>query len=190
MTGLTDSPTYQKIEVTANHLQTTGPRTTERWEELSGQSPSSIAAEIAGLVAAADIARQNGDAASATGWEATADSWRSSLPVWTYTTAGFWGSHQYYERIDQTNNPNNPNDRVCFQEGCFYAHDVVDFGFLDLVRLGVLTSADTTVATSLAPTAAASNVSAPGPLSRTPQPSAGNQPLRRRPPWSMSCAGF
>ena len=37
----------------------------ERWEEQSGYSPSTIAAEIAGLVAAADLARANGDPASA-----------------------------------------------------------------------------------------------------------------------------
>jgi glucoamylase len=78
MTGLTDDATYQKIRVTANHIQA-GPDTTERWEEQFGKSVSSIAAEIAGLVAAADIARQNGDAASAASWESTADSWRSSL---------------------------------------------------------------------------------------------------------------
>ncbi len=154
MTGLTDNSTYLKIKVTADHLQAAGPSTTERWEELSGQSPSSIAAEIAGLVAAADIARQNGDAASAARWESTADSWRSNLPGWTYTTSGFWGGHQYYERIDKTQNPND-TDQHCFQEGCFYAHDVVDFGFLDLVRLGVLTPADSSIATSLTPTASA-----------------------------------
>jgi glucoamylase len=155
MTGLIDNATYPKIKMTADHLQGTGPNTTERWEELTGQSPSSIAAEIAGLVAAADIARQNGDAASAARWESTADSWRSTLAAWTYTTSGFWGGHQYYERIDQTMNPNDTSDRLCFQEGCFYAHDVVDFGFLDLVRLGIQMPTDAPVATSLAPTAAA-----------------------------------
>ena len=33
MTGLTDNATYQKIKVTANHIQAAGPSTTERWEE-------------------------------------------------------------------------------------------------------------------------------------------------------------
>ena len=107
MTGLTDNATYQKIKVTANHIQAAGPDTTERWEEQGGKSPSSIAAEIAGLVAAADIARQNGDTTSATSWESTADSWRSSLAGWTFTTSGFWDGHQYYERIDKTSNPND-----------------------------------------------------------------------------------
>ena len=106
MTGLTDNATYQKIKLTANHIQAAGPDTTERWEEQIGKSPSSIAAEIAGLVTAADIARQNGDATSAASWEATADSWRASLPGWTFTTSGYWSGQQYYERIDKTSNPN------------------------------------------------------------------------------------
>lgn len=33
MTGLTDNTTYQKIRVTADHIQAVGPDTTERWEE-------------------------------------------------------------------------------------------------------------------------------------------------------------
>ncbi|MGA7949782.1 MAG: RICIN domain-containing protein [Thiobacillaceae bacterium] len=156
-TGLTDSATYQKIKVTANHIQATGPDTTERWEEQSGKSPSSIAAEIAGLVAAADIARQNGDTTSATSWESKADLWRSSLAGWTYTTSGFWGGHHYYERIDKTSNQNDTSDQLCFQDGCFYAHDVVDFGFLDLVRLGERLPNDSNVSTSLSPTASASD---------------------------------
>jgi glucoamylase len=159
MTGLTDNTTYQKIKVTANRLQAAGPDTTERWEEQFGKSPSSIAAEIAGLVAAADIARQNGDTASATAWESTADSWRSNLDGWTFTTSGFWGGHQYYERIDKTSNPNanDTSDQLCFQEGCFFGHDVPDFGFLDLVRLGVRLPNDSNVSMSLSPTASASD---------------------------------
>ena len=156
MTGLTDNTTYQKIKMTANHVQTAGPDTTERWEEQFGKSPSSIAAEIAGLVAAADIARQNGDTTSAATWEATADLWRSSLAGWTFTTSGFWGGHQYYERIDKTSNPND-GETLCFIEGAFAAHDVTDFGFLDLVRLGERLPNDSDVSTSLSPSASASD---------------------------------
>ena len=158
MTGLTDAATYLKIKETANHLQAVGPDTPkERWEEQSGKSPSSIAAEIAGLVVAASIARQNGDATAASGWESTADSWRTSLAGWTYTMTGYWGGHRYYERIDQTSNPNDTSDQLCFQEGCFYARDVADFGFLDLVRLGVFLPNDPSVSTSVSPTALASD---------------------------------
>jgi glucoamylase len=156
MTGLTDNGVYQKIKMTANHIQVVGPATTERWEEQYGKSPSSIAAEIAGLVAAADIARQNGDTASATRWESAADSLRSSLAGWTFTTNGHWGGGQYYERIDQasTSDPNS-NDQINFNEAPFFARDVVDFGFLDLVRLGERLPNDSNVSVSLSPTAQA-----------------------------------
>jgi glucoamylase len=156
MTGLTDNATYQKIKAVANHIQAAGPATTERWEEQFGLSPSSIAAEIAGLIAAADVARQNGDTTSPASWEMTADSWLSSLSGWTFTTGGFWGGHQYYERIEKTSNPND-SDQICFDEGCFYAHDVVDFGFLDIVRLGLRTPGDSSIAMSVSPTASASD---------------------------------
>jgi glucoamylase len=160
MTGLTDNATYQKIKMTADHLRAAGPGTTERWEEQFGFSPSSIAAEIAGLVAGADIARQNGDTTSAKVWESDADAWRSNLASWTFTTNGFWDGRQYYERIDridQTNPNPDPNDgrKICFQDGCFLGHDVVDFGFLDLVRLGIRQPNDLTVAASVAPSASA-----------------------------------
>src|SRR5918911_798256 len=101
-TGLTDSTTYNKAKTTANHIQSSGPDTTERWEEQFGKSPSSIAAEIAGLVAAADVARANGDTTSASSWEATADSWNATVGGWTFTTSGYWGGHSYYERLHKT----------------------------------------------------------------------------------------
>ena len=156
MTGLTDNATYQKIKMTADHIVAVGPATTERWEEQFGRSPSSIASIIAGLVAAEDIARQNNDPASVASWEATANSWRSGLAGWTYTTDGYWGGHSYYERINPAQDPNGPQT-FHFNEGNFFAHDVADFGFLDLVRLGVVSPDDTNVATSLAPSASASD---------------------------------
>jgi glucoamylase len=156
MTGLTDPTTYSKIKTTANHIQSSGPNTTERWEEQHGTSPSSTAAEIAGLITAADIARHNGDPASASNWESTADGWRNNLAGSTFTTDGYWGGHQYYERIDSGTNPNGTG-QIKFQEGLFYQHDIVDFGFLDLVRLGVRLPGDSSIATSLSPTASASD---------------------------------
>ena len=58
----------------------------ERWEEQGGYSPSTIAAEIAGLVAAgaiAQAARRRGDARV---WLATADQYQRSIKGWTVTT--------------------------------------------------------------------------------------------------------
>ena len=60
----------------------------ERWENQSGYSPATIAAEIAGLICAADIARRNGDAASAARYRATADDWQKRIDNWTATTNG------------------------------------------------------------------------------------------------------
>jgi glucoamylase len=153
MTGLTDAGTYAKINAVANHIASVGPNTTERWEEQYLKSPSSIAAEIAGLVAAADIARQNGDTASAATWESTADAWRGSLRGWTFTTDGFWDSQNYFIRGEEPS-ATSPNDgtTMCTAvngEDCYFEHDVTDGGFLDLVRLGVRLPSDADVAASL-----------------------------------------
>ncbi|WP_084470381.1 glycoside hydrolase family 15 protein [Amycolatopsis benzoatilytica] len=160
LTGLTDASTYARVKVTAEHIRTSGPATTERWEEQYGRSPSSIAAEVAGLVTAGAIARANGDTASAQQWESTADSWRSQLDSWTLTKSGYWGGHTYYERLDKGTDPNDTG-QICFDEGCYYEHDVTDFGYLELVRLGVRGPADPAVSESLAPTAAAADGNSP-----------------------------
>src|SRR3712207_7681285 len=49
-------------------------------------SPSTIAAEIAGLVCAAEIARRNGDEVSAAVYLAAADDWARNVEAWTATT--------------------------------------------------------------------------------------------------------
>ena len=73
----------------ADYVVANGPRTPqERWENQDGYSPNTIAAEIAGLICAADIARANGDAGSAATYEATADDWQQSVERWTATTNG------------------------------------------------------------------------------------------------------
>jgi GH15 family glucan-1,4-alpha-glucosidase len=56
--GLTDATLYaQHIKPAANFIVARGPSFgAERWEEQSGFSPSTIAAEIAGLLAGADLA--------------------------------------------------------------------------------------------------------------------------------------
>jgi glucoamylase len=51
--------------------------------------------------------------------------------------------------------PVNDNGQIQFDEGKFYAHDIVDFGSLDLVRMGERLPNDSNVSLSLSPTAAA-----------------------------------
>jgi glucoamylase len=134
----------------ADFLVAHGPATPEeRWEEAGGFSPSTIAAEVAGLVAAADVAQRNGDGASAGSYLAAADSWQQKVDAWTYTTSGHLGSG-YYERIDDNGSPNDGHT-LCVANGggCFDERDVVDAGFLDLVRLGVKPPNDVHVTSSL-----------------------------------------
>ena len=79
----------RKIKLTANYIYGNGPWTEqERWEETSGYSPSTIAAEIAGLVDAAQIALANNDTADAANWLNAADYWQQNVTGWTYTSQG------------------------------------------------------------------------------------------------------
>ncbi|MDQ3132878.1 MAG: glycoside hydrolase family 15 protein, partial [Acidobacteriota bacterium] len=79
--GRNDKATYENhVKRAADFIVKNGPKTPqERWEEEGGYSPSTIAAEIAGLVCAAEIARKNGDEASATIYLATADDWARNV---------------------------------------------------------------------------------------------------------------
>jgi glucoamylase len=160
-TGLTDAATWNKIKLTADHIVSFGPATPgERWEEQSGLSPSTVAAEIAGLVCAGDIARRNGDTASATTYENTADSWRNSLEAQTFTTTGFFGDHSYYERIEHDTNPNDTFART-FSDGTWWERDIVDGGFLDLVRLGIRPASFGNITASLPELDAVDSVTTP-----------------------------
>jgi glucoamylase len=130
---------WPKIKQAADYLAATGPRTfQERWEEQAGYSPSTIAAEIAGMVAAAKFARANNDLVSARNYLAKADLWQQKVDEWTFTTNGPIGNQKYYVRISPNGNPNN-GDSTIANNGA-PANDqrkVVDGGFLELVRLGV-----------------------------------------------------
>src|SRR5207248_3760101 len=135
--GRFDAASYAKVKASADYLVGHGPSTPEeRWEEAGGWSPATIAAEIAGLVSAADVAARNGDAGSATTYLNTADAWQRQVDGWTATSSGHLAAGTYYERIDGDGNPND-GQQLCIANGggCFDERDVVDAGFLELVRL-------------------------------------------------------
>ena len=77
----------------------------ERWEEQSGYSPSTISAEIAGLTAAAAIARVHGDGAHAAAYQAVADDFARNIKFWTVTTTGPLAP-RYFLRLSKTGDPN------------------------------------------------------------------------------------
>ncbi|PYV26037.1 MAG: glucan 1,4-alpha-glucosidase [Acidobacteria bacterium] len=147
----TDAATWGRLKRSADFIVSRGPFTPqERWEENSGFSPSTIAAEIAGLVCAADMARKNGDTSAANTYLATADDWQHNVDNWTFTTSGPLGTGRYYERIDDDRNPNDGHPLGITNGGG--SHDergVVDAGFLEFVRLGVRPPDDARIAASL-----------------------------------------
>ena len=150
--GMADPGLYQDhIKPAANFVISHGPTFgAERWEEQGGYSPSTIAAEVAGLVAAAHIASLNGDAQSAQVWLGVADDWQRSIKGWSVTTNGPLAAHPYFIRLSKTG---DPNAAISYNVGnggpTLDQRNVIDAGFLELVRLGLLPFNDPDVSASL-----------------------------------------
>jgi glucoamylase len=150
--GRVDGNTWSThIKPAAEFLLSKGPSTPqERWEEESGFSPSTLAAEIAGLVCASEIAKQNGDLSSAQIYLAAADDWARNVDAWTATTTGRLSEGPYYIRIAQNGNPDNGDKlEINSNGGIFDERAIVDAGFLELVRLGIKPADDPLVVSSL-----------------------------------------
>lgn len=142
---------WPKIKLAAEYLARNGPRTEQdRWEEMSGYSPSTIAAEIAGLVCAADLARAANDADAAAFYLRKADEWRNNIANWTFTTTGFHGNKKYYIRITANDDPDD-DVQLAFKNnaGTHGERYIIDGGFLELARMGVLSPNDWTVRETL-----------------------------------------
>ena len=157
-----DTSLYQDhIKPAADFLVANGPTDgVERWEEQTGFSPSTMADEVAGLVAAATIAQAQGDVASARLFMATADNFRRLIFTTTVTTNGPLSSSPYFVRVDKTG---NPNDAATYTRGNgnntpIDQRSVIDQGFLELTRLGELAANDPLVTNSLSVVAATIDV--------------------------------
>jgi glucan 1,4-alpha-glucosidase len=139
------------IKPAANFIVAHGPSFgVERWEEQSGYSPSTIAAEIAGLVSAAHLATINHDPAAAREYHAVADDYQRSIKGWTVTTNGPLANHPYFVRLSKTG---DPNAAISYNVGnggpTLDQRSVIDAGFLELTRLGELRANDPDVLQSL-----------------------------------------
>jgi glucoamylase len=143
---------YPMVMRAAGYLARYGPVTQqERWEEASGFSPSTLAASIAALICAAAFARDRQDSATAQFLEEYADFLESHVETWTVTTEGTLvpGIPRHYVRITPASihdtHPNeNPNQGTVAianqppgQLSEFLVKEVVDGGFLQLVRFGI-----------------------------------------------------
>jgi glucoamylase len=148
----------------AAFLVSQGPVTPqERWEEAGGFSPSTLAAVIAALICAACFAREHGEQAGATFLEEYADYLRSHLPDWTITRRGTLLPEvkEHFVRINPNYDGNlaggvsvddavvEIGNRPPGAQANFPASEVVDAGFLELVRYGIFRPDDPRVVKSL-----------------------------------------
>ena len=135
----------------------------ERWEEAAGYSPSTLAAVISGLVCAAEIARAHDSAELAVFFEEYADWIEGHLEHWTVTNNGVLHAEikRHYMRIrppesglaydresagtEKLHLANRPPD-TRYE---FDAREIIDGGFLELVRYGVRRADDPLIVDSL-----------------------------------------
>src|SRR5215472_10998023 len=134
----------------------------ERWEENAGYSPSTLAVVISALICASDIARAESPELEAFLCD-YADWIEAHLDEWTTTTAGVLvpGITYRYMRIrppaegEPFHNPDIPPgmihiaNRAPGERFAFEAREVIDAGFLALVRYGVRRADDPLIIDSL-----------------------------------------
>ena len=152
------------VRKAARYLVINGPTTQEeRWEETSGYSPSTLAANITALICAADLIQKSGDPTSADHLRDYADFLYNHIEKWTVTKNGtlLKGVKKHFIRIlprsiENPSGDENPEDlyldianREPGKESRFPAKDIVDGGFLELVRYGIYSPEDQLIKDSL-----------------------------------------
>ncbi|MBL7714330.1 MAG: hypothetical protein JNL01_02615 [Bdellovibrionales bacterium] len=138
--GLIDPKKYESmVKSAADFLVSAGSWTEQdRWEEIGGFSPHSIAAQVAGLKAAADLL-------SVPAYDTAAIARAADLEKTTLVKKGPWGSH-YFLRISQTGVPADGSWIKLANGGHDApANSVIDGGYLDLVRLNVRAADDSAI---------------------------------------------
>lgn len=148
---------YTMVRKGAAYLIKNGPVSQqERWEEASGYSPSTLASNIVALICASLLLRAKGDQEAAKLAEEHADFLESHIEEWTVTSKGTLHPEisKYYMRILPENvgaeHPAENGEARALQikNGApgepseFAAKDVVDGGFLELVRYGIRAADD------------------------------------------------
>jgi glucoamylase len=160
---LGDFDAYPMVRAAASYILRRGPASPqERWEEDAGISPSTLAAEIAALICAAEMAERRHDFAPASLCRKTADFWTTNIERWTFTTRGtLGGESEYYVRLDSLDPETLESDRdpntgvininnIPSEQSGFPVFDIIDGGFLELVRYGIRSPTDEHVLKSLA----------------------------------------
>jgi glucoamylase len=150
----------EMVRAACGFLIREGPTTAqERWEEAAGLSPSTLAVIIAALVCGAELLQAADDDVTAGFVREYADFLEQHVEAWTATTDGSLlpGVPRHYIRInpnvDGREDPNIGTLVLANQPpGGPYeypARDIVDAGFLELVRYGIRDPHDPLVVDSL-----------------------------------------
>lgn len=152
------------VERAAGYLMKFAPVTQqERWEENAGYSPSTLAAVITGLICASELVCAHETPDLADFYAVFADWIESNLEKWTVTDEGVLlpEVRRHYMRIrppvpgDRFYNPSAGEGRVQLanrgpgEKSNFDAREIIDPGFLELVRYGIRSPQDTLIVDSL-----------------------------------------
>ena len=136
------------------YLIKNGPSTEQdRWEEESGLTPFTLAAEIAALLAGAALAETNGEKEVAQYCRETADYWNANIERWLYVTdttiSKEMGVEGYYIRINPSGLPANEIKGQYLnlknhegEEGNILLGDLVCVDAIALVRFGLRAADD------------------------------------------------
>jgi glucoamylase len=152
------------VKRAVGYLLNQGPVTgQDRWEEHGGYSPASLAAVITALISAASFSREDGDFLAAELLESYSDFLREGLFEWTVAneTGLDPNAGRHFIRL----NPVEPGEvaetgsadhamlelpsRPPGQQGSYPARDIIDAGFLQLPRYGILDPKDPLIADTL-----------------------------------------
>ncbi len=162
--GLGNWEVFPFVERAAGFLVKNAPIThQERWEENSGYSPSTLAVVISGLICAAEIVRAHESLELAEFLEQFADWIELHLEDWTVTNEGVL--HPEVKRHYMRVRPPESGEAVQ-REGAgtehihinnrppgtpyeFEAREIIDAGFLELVRYGIRRADDPLMVDSL-----------------------------------------
>jgi glucoamylase len=168
---------YPLVRKAARYLIAHGPASPqERWEENSGYSPSTLAANIGALVCAAEFAHLRGEDRIAQFFDEYADYLEAHVEQWTVTQHGELvpGHPVHYIRIT-TADPDTPEpdadpetsmvelkNQPPGTDPWIPARNLVDAGFLELVRYGIRRPDDPLILATLPVIDAVLKVDLPG----------------------------
>ena len=146
---------WPMVKKAAGYLARSGPVSPQdRWEEDPGYTPFTVAAEIAALLAAADLADLNHESSIATHLREIADVWNTSIDRWMYMSATDWCARfkvdGYYVRIapkqlgapGSTYQQNVTVKNVTASDDTRRASHLISPDALALVRFGLRTADD------------------------------------------------